>query len=127
MHQSEISNRYKIFFTIANNAIINNNAMRLKWAEENIDRDQSNVVFTDEVSVWGHITTSRAWSKSGNRLLQRSIKHHVKVHLWGCFSKHGFGKLYLFTYNLNAEKMLEIYKNALVPSAKRWYTEKNED
>ena len=49
------------------------------------------------------------------------------MHLWGCFSKQGFGILYLFTCNLNAEKMLEIYKKALLPSAERWFVDKNED
>ena len=53
------------------------------------------------------------------------------MHLWGCFSKQGFGILYLFTCNLNAEKMFEIYKKALLPlallSAERWFIDKNED
>ena len=35
--------------------------------------------------------------------------------------------LYLFTCNLNAEKMLEIYKKALLPSAERWFIDKNKD
>ena len=35
--------------------------------------------------------------------------------------------MYLFTCNLNAEKMLEIYKKALLPSAERWFINKNED
>ena len=67
---------------------------RLVWARENIDQDFSNVIFTDECSIWAHM---------------------------------GFGILYLFTCNLNAEKMLEIYKKALLPSAERWFIDKNED
>lgn len=49
------------------------------------------------------------------------------MHFWGCFSKQGFGSLHLFSDNLNAKKMLKIYEKALLPSAKRWYINKNED
>ena len=99
---------------------------RLAWARENIDRDFSNVIFTDECSIWA-CTLKRAWSTSRNKIVERTVKHGVKVHLWGSFSKQGFSILYLFTCNLNAEKMLEIYKKALLPSAERWFIDKNED
>lgn len=100
---------------------------RLAWAHENIDRDFENVIFTDECSIWARSVLTRTWSTSTNRLVQRTVKHGIKVHLWGCFSKQGFGTLYLFTDNLNAEKMIKIYKKALLPSAKRWFITKNED
>ncbi|XP_011883774.1 PREDICTED: uncharacterized protein LOC105570932 [Vollenhovia emeryi] len=100
---------------------------RLAWAHENIDRDFSNVIFTDECSVWARCILTRAWSTSTNRLVQRTVKHRVKVHLWGCFSKQGFGTVHLFTNNLNAKNILKIYKKALLPSAKRWFDDKNED
>lgn len=100
---------------------------RLAWAHENIDRDFDNVIFTDECSIWARCVLTRAWSTSTNRLVQRTVKHGIKVHLWGCFSKQGFGTLHLFTYNLNAEGMLQIYKKALLPSANRWFIRKNDD
>lgn len=100
---------------------------RIAWARANIGRDFSNVIFTDECSIWARCIQTRSWSTSTNRLVQRTVKHGIKVHLWGCFSKQGFGTLYLFTYNLDAEKMLKIYKKALLPSAKRWFINKNED
>jgi len=49
------------------------------------------------------------------------------VHVWGCFSKQGFGTLHIFTQNLNAAKMLQIYERALLPSAQRWFSSKNEN
>jgi len=63
---------------------------RLAWARENIDRDFSNVIFTDECSIWARCTFKRAWSTSRNKIVERTVKHGVKVHLWGCFSKQGF-------------------------------------
>lgn len=100
---------------------------RLAWAKENLDRDWSNVIFTDEASIWGYISIRRSWSTLTNRLIQRTVKHPVKVHLWGCFSKQGFGALHLFTYNLNAPKMLKIYEKYLLPTAERCFIKKNED
>jgi len=54
---------------------------RLAWAHENIDRDFNNVIFTDECSIWAHCALTRAWSTSTNRLVQRTVKHGIKVHL----------------------------------------------
>jgi len=48
------------------------------------------------------------------------------MNVWGCFSEQGFG-LYLFTNNLNVEKMLKIYSKALLPSVQRWYINKDQD
>lgn len=100
---------------------------RLAWAKKNLHRDWDNVIFTDESSVWGYAWTNRAWSTAENRLVQRTVKHPIKVHIWGCFSKLGFGKLFIFTDNLNAQKMLKIYEKCLMPTAKRWFINKNED
>ena len=77
---------------------------RLAWATENVDRDWSNVFFSDEASVWAWVPIKRAWSAAGVRLFQRTVKHPIKIHVWGCFSQRGFGCLDIFTENLNAQK-----------------------
>ena len=41
----------------------------------------------------------------------------MKVHVYGCFSEKGFGKIHCFTNNLNGELLCSIYKHTLVPSA----------
>lgn len=51
------------------------------------------------------------------KLVVRRVKHPQKIHVWGSFSKNGFGNLVLFTENLNASKMVELYNTGLVPSA----------
>lgn len=94
---------------------------RLNWAKENIDRDFSKVIFTDESSFWAWLPRRHAWSTQSNRVVQRTVKHPAKVHVWGCFCSKGFGVLYVFTGNLNAEKMNEIYRKCLLKSAKRWF------
>ena len=48
-----------------------------------------------------------------------TIKHPPKIHVWGCFSAHGFGKLYFFTGTLTAEKMNIIYEKKLLASVRK--------
>ena len=42
---------------------------RLAWASENIDRDWSNVIFSDEASFWAWVPIKRAWSAAGVHVL----------------------------------------------------------
>lgn len=99
---------------------------RLAWANEHLDRDWDNIIFSDEASFWAHSSVSHTWCSRSKRLIQRTVKHPVKVHVWGCFSKQGFGTLCLFTDNLDAAKMIKIYQRALLPSAQQWFIQKNE-
>ena len=89
----------------------------LAWATENFDRDWSNVVFLDEAFFWAWVSIKRAWSAAGERFLHRTVKHPIKIHVWGCFTQRGFGCLELFTENLNAQKLLQIYEHGLLRSA----------
>lgn len=100
---------------------------RLAWAKGNLDRYWDNVIFSDEASFWAKSSIRRVWSTQANRLIERTVKHPVKVHVWGCFSKQGFGTLHIFTKNLDAAKMVKIYERALLPSAQKWFTRKNEN
>lgn len=94
---------------------------RLNWAKENLDRDWGNVIFTDESSFWAWSSLSKAWISKHNRFLKRTVKHPIKVHVWGCFCKRGFGCLFVFTGILNAERMRKIYKKCLMRSAEKFY------
>lgn len=94
---------------------------RVAWARKHLDYDWENAIFTDESSFWARSTVNRAWSTPNNRFVVRTLKHPVKLHVWGCFSKRGFGKLHIFTGTLNAERMTEIYRKALLPSAKKMF------
>lgn len=59
---------------------------RQAWAHEHLEYDWSSVVFTDESSFWVCNTIRRAWSEKGNFIIQRTVKHPAKLHVWGCFS-----------------------------------------
>ena len=100
---------------------------RLAWATENVDRDWSNVLFSDEASFWAWVPIKRAWSAAGKRFLQRTVKHSIKIHVWGCFSQRGFGCLELLTENLNAQKMLQIYEHGLLRSSEKMFGANNKN
>ncbi|CAK9829647.1 Transposable element Tcb2 transposase [Anthophora retusa] len=100
---------------------------RLAWARENVSRDWDNIVFTDECSFWGWLPVKKAWSIQKVPYVQRAVKHAIKVHVWGCFNVRGFGTLCLFTDNLNAIKMKEIYQRGLLTSTNKWFNKYGED
>ena len=100
---------------------------RLAWATENVDRDWSNVLFSDEASFWAWVPIKRTWSVTVERFLQRTVKHPMKIHVWGCFSQRGFGCLELFTENLKDQKILQIYEHGLLRSAKKMFGTNNKD
>lgn len=100
-------------------------AARRGWANNNGHRDWSDVVFTDEASFYAWSHTKRAWSTRQDRVIQRTVKHPVKVHVWGCFNARGFGSLCVFTENLNAERMVKLYQKGLIPSVRKWFGDNN--
>ncbi|CAM4964110.1 unnamed protein product [Rotaria socialis] len=83
--------------------------------------DWNRVVFTDERFFHMKQVIRRVWKKRGEQYYVSTIKHPVKVHVWGCFSQYGFGKLVLFKHTLNSKFMCTIYKNGLLPSTKKWF------
>ncbi|KAF2891845.1 hypothetical protein ILUMI_14328 [Ignelater luminosus] len=99
----------------------------MEWAQENLNRDWDNVIFTDEASFWSSTSTKRVWCVKGKKLIQRTVKHPGKIHVWGCFNKRGFGKLLIFKQNLDVKFMKEIYQRALIPSADKWFGKGNRD
>nr|XP_031847715.1 uncharacterized protein LOC116433609 [Nomia melanderi] len=76
-------------------------------------------------AVGAMLTSKGSWNAVATCCDERTVKHPVKVHVWGCFSKQRFGTLHVFTDNLNAAKMVKIYQRALLPSAQRWSIRNN--
>ena len=95
--------------------------IRLKWADDNIDRDWDRVIFWDETTFNLSPRLRSVWRRRGQVVINQIARHAPKVHMWGCFSNNGFGKIFLFTGNLNAAKLTIIYSRALLPSAKNWF------
>jgi len=98
---------------------------RLQWAIQHQDVDWNEVVFTDESSFHMKQVVRRVWKKRGEKYYVSTVKHPVKIHVWGCFNKNGFGKLVLFRQTLNSNFMCKIYKDGLLSSVKKWYGDNN--
>ena len=62
----------------------------------NINRDWSNVIFTDESTFRLSGTRKKVWLKKGNKYIVRVVKHSAKVHIYDCMSKDGFCRLVCF-------------------------------
>ena len=84
-----------------------------KFWEQNIDRDRTNAIFTDE-------TTFRVGKKKRRCWLMLNIPNYTsirklskKVNAWGVISTKGKVNLYLFIYNLTKEEYVKILSDNL--------------
>ena len=99
---------------------------RLEWAKKHQNMDWSKVVFTDESTIMLGTTKKRTWQLKGIPKIRHVFKHPARVHIWGCISKNGFGKLKMFTKNLDSELMCSIYKIQLMSSVKKIFSLANQ-
>jgi hypothetical protein len=98
---------------------------RLEWAKKNKKTNWSKVIFTDETTIFQFSKPKKVWREKGEIVKTPTVKHSVKVHVYGCFSERGFGNIYCFTENLNSELLCTIYKKTLLPSARNFFGENN--
>ena len=98
---------------------------RLKWAKTNKNTDWSKVIFTDETTISQFSKPKKVWRQKGQIIKVPTVKHSLKVHVYGCFSEKGFGNIYCFTNNLNADLLCTIYKSTLLPSAEIFFGKDN--
>ena len=96
-----------------------------KWAKANKNNDWSKVIFTDETSISQFSKPKQVWRQKGEIIKAPTVKHSLKVHIYGCFSEKGFGNIYCFTNNLNADLLYTIYKSTLLPSAEIFFGKDN--
>lgn len=99
----------------------NHREKRLQWAKKHINFDWNKVVFTDESTFLLNQPVKKVWNFSRRKKIIRTVKHPLKVHVWGCFSASGFGDLICFQRNLNADFMCTIYERGLLSSVNRLF------
>jgi len=96
---------------------------RLIWARQHQHFNWDNVIFTDEKTFKLKKNGRKVWRFPGVTKIVRTVKYPLKLHVWGCFSKQGFGKLITFRHNLTGDFMCDIYENCLLPTAYRQFPE----
>ena len=92
------------------------NKRRFEFAKQNRNRDWSKIIFTDESTIRLASIVQRVWRKRKRNFFLRRFKNYSKINIWGCFDIHDFKKIILFKENLNAKKLISIYKNGLLAS-----------
>ena len=108
---------------------------RLEFAKDNLKRDWDSVIFSDETTFQLFTYSKKVWRFGYLGKIRRKVKHPPKIHVWGCLTSSGFGKLYLFTHSLNGQLLIEIYKKTLLPSVKmhfgdlrnEWFLQEDND
>jgi len=98
----------------------------LEWAKNYRNFDWSKVIFSDESTFRLNQSSFKVWQFPGQRKIFRSVKHPLKINVWGCFSASGFGELVYFQRNLNADFMVTVYKRGLLPSVEYLFGDDSE-
>lgn len=89
--------------------------IRLEWGNKKLDYDWDNVVFSDETSIWLNFNDKRWISKDKNKTeCHRTIKHPIKLNVWGYISKKFGSDIFIFKENLNAKGYLNILTENLI-------------
>ena len=81
----------------------------------------------DESTFQLYSSKKKVWQFPRSKKVYHTVKHARKVHVWGCFSASGFGKLVCFERNLDANFMCSIYQQGLLASASQLFGNDNID
>jgi transposase len=82
---------------------------RLKWAQDHKNTNWDQIIFSDESTIRMNSVKGMVWNLPGKKKVVRTVKHPIKVNVWGCFSSKGFGRIICFKQNLDTEYMCKIY------------------
>ena len=79
------------------------------------------MIFSDETTVRLNSVKGLVWNLPGKKKVVRTVKHPIKVNVWGCFSSRGFGRVVCFRQNLDSKFLCDIYKRGLLPTARKQF------
>lgn len=102
-----------------------NRAKRVEWCREHqhwTKEQWRRVMWTDEspftLRYW---RSTRVWRMEGERYASNctkgSLKHDVKINVWGAFCAHGVGRLHLIPGTMDQEVYLDILGDPMLSSA----------
>jgi transposase len=104
-----------------------NRKIRLDWAKEHLNwtvEQWRTVIWSDESPfVLRYAGRERVWRLCTERYepwaCKATVKHDVKINVWGCFSGSGVGDLVKVNGILETQQMLRILEGAFLPSLRR--------
>ena len=102
-----------------------NKLKRLQWAQEHINDDFMNVVWTDEASVQLETHRKRCYRKHGEAPKPKPrAKHPVKVHVWAGISMQGATSIVIFTGIMNADFYVTVLEEGLLLFLRRKFQDR---
>ncbi len=90
---------------------------RYNWTVNNKQTKWENVIFSDETSISIGFT-GKKWVLMNENDYSYTVKHPIKIHVWGYISIVLGSKIFIFTENLTAELYLQILKDNLLEDYK---------
>ena len=96
-----------------------NRVRRVAWCREHVDWTQeqwSRVLWSDESPfVYRFAQRQRVWRTKNEKYsavtTKATVKHDKRINVWGCFARHGVGRLYLVNGILLKEQYIEIVED----------------
>jgi transposase len=92
---------------------------RVEWANENVNRDWSKVVFSDETTIQLSPNICRAWHKKDNRPTCPRAKFPKKLMFWAAISRENKTPLLLVKGSVTAVKYVELLRDEFLPWMRR--------
>jgi transposase len=117
-------------FTLKKNFVNERNRkLRLKWAKNYVSWtiDQwNNVLWSDESPfLLRYAGRIRVWRQRNERYkefcLKGTVKHDIKINVWGCFTSSGVGDLKLIEGNMEQNQYKQILLHHMIPSISRLF------
>ena len=83
------------------------------------------MIFIDKTTIFQFSKPKKVWRYKGEKVKVPIVKYSTKVHIYRCFSEKNFGNIYYFIENFNSELLYTIYKKILLPSARNFFRDDN--
>jgi hypothetical protein len=106
-----------------------NRKLRLEWAKKYVNwniEQWNNVLWSDESPfLLRYAGRTRVWRLPNERYkdfcLKGTVKHDLKINVWGCFTASGVGDLHLIEGNMDHKQYKQILMHHMVPSISRLF------
>lgn len=110
-----------------------NRSKRIKWCKEHKDwtyEQWSRVLFSDESPfTLRSKSKQRVWRLPNERYnkdcVRHTIKHDLKINVWGCFCLSGVGNIHLIEGIMDQDVYLDILGEAMIQSADLLFNREN--
>jgi len=128
------SGEFASYWAVRKNFINEKNRIkRLKWCRDHANwspEQWETVLWSDEspfVLIFNR--KKRVWRRANERYKPEctvaTVKHDIKINVWGCFSGNGVGELYKIDGIFTADGYLNVLEHQMLPSVQKLFGDGN--